>query len=57
VAVVKESACQCRRCQFDLWARRIPWRRKMKGAVSRPGQKECPGGNYINSENWQSIDV
>jgi len=31
--------------------------RKMKGAVSRPGQKECPGGNYINSENWQSTDV
>ena len=24
----KESACQCRRCWFDLWVRKIPWRRK-----------------------------
>ena len=24
----KESACQCRRCGFDLWVRKIPWGRK-----------------------------
>ena len=24
----KESACQCRRCEFDPWAGKIPWRRK-----------------------------
>ena len=24
----KESACQCRRYRFDLWVRKIPWRRK-----------------------------
>ena len=24
----KESACQCRRCGFDPWVRKIPWRRK-----------------------------
>ena len=27
----KESPCQCqrcRRCRFDLWVRKIPWRRK-----------------------------
>ena len=24
----KESACQCRRCGFDLWVGKIPWRRK-----------------------------
>ena len=23
----KESACQCRRHEFDLWVRKIPWRR------------------------------
>jgi len=23
-----ESACQCRRCRFNLWVRKIPWRRK-----------------------------
>ena len=24
----KESAYQCRRCRFDPWVRKIPWRRK-----------------------------
>ena len=24
----KASACQCRRCKFDPWVRKIPWRRK-----------------------------
>ena len=24
----KESACQSRRCGFDPWVRKIPWRRK-----------------------------
>ena len=24
----KEPACQCRRCAFDLWVRKIPWRKK-----------------------------
>ena len=24
----KESACQCRRCRFDPWVRKIPWGRK-----------------------------
>ena len=24
----KESACQCRRCRFDPWVGKIPWRRK-----------------------------
>ena len=23
----KEPACQCRRCEFDPWVGRIPWRR------------------------------
>jgi uncharacterized membrane protein len=23
-----ESACQCRRCEFDPWVGKIPWRRK-----------------------------
>ena len=27
-SVVKESTCQCRRCRFDLWVGKIPWRRK-----------------------------
>ena len=24
----KESACQCKRCRFDPWVRKSPWRRK-----------------------------
>ena len=24
----KESACQCRRCRFNPWVRKIPWWRK-----------------------------
>ena len=27
-AVVKESACQCRRCRFNPWVKKIPWSRK-----------------------------
>ena len=26
-SVVKESACQCRRCRYNPWIRKIPWRR------------------------------
>jgi len=28
VAQIKELACQCRRCRFDPWVKRVPWRRK-----------------------------
>ena len=24
----KESACQCRRCRFNPWVRKLPWRRQ-----------------------------
>jgi len=24
----KEPACQCRRCGFNFWVGKIPWRRK-----------------------------
>jgi len=24
----KESTCQCRRCRFNPWVRKIPWRRE-----------------------------
>ena len=45
---VKESAYQCRRCRFDLWSGKIPWRRKWQPTpVSLPGKTpwtEEPGG-------------
>ena len=35
----KESACQCRRRRFDLWIRKIPWRRKWQPTpVFLPGK-------------------
>ena len=44
----KESTCQCRRCRFDPWVRKISWRKKWQpNPVLLPGkshrQKE-PGG-------------
>jgi len=35
----KESACQCRRCGFDPWVGKIPWRRKWQPTpVFLPGK-------------------
>ena len=35
----KESSCQCRRPRFDLWVRKIPWRRKWQHIpVFLPGE-------------------
>ena len=35
----KESTCQCRRCEFNPWVRKIPWRRKWQPTpVFLPGE-------------------
>ena len=35
----KESTCQCRRCGFSPWVRKIPWRQKWQPtAVFLPGK-------------------
>ena len=35
----KETACQCRRCEFESWVRKIPWRRKGQSTpVFLPGK-------------------
>ena len=37
--VIKISACQCTRCRFDPWVRKIPWRRKWQPTpVFLPGK-------------------
>ena len=40
--MIKESACHCRRyrrCRFDPWVRKIPWRRKWQPTtVVLPGK-------------------
>ena len=37
----KESACQSKRCRFDLWVEKIPWRRKWQ-----PTPVFLPGKSY-----------
>jgi len=35
----KESSCQCRRLKFNLWVKKIPWRRKWQSIpVFLPGK-------------------
>ena len=44
----KESACQRRRCEFDPWVRKIPWRRK-----GNPLQYSCLE-NPMDRGAWQA---
>ena len=38
-SVGEESACQCRRCRFDAWIKKIPWRKKWQHTpVFLPGK-------------------
>ena len=38
-SLVEESSCLCRRCGFDPWVRKIPWRRKWQPTpVFLPGK-------------------
>ena len=42
----KEPACQCRRCGFNPWVRKIPWRRAWQATlVCLPG--ECHGSRSL----------
>ena len=45
----KETACQCRRCRFEPWVRRILWR-----GNGNPLQYSCLG-NPMDREAWQAI--
>ena len=52
----KEPTCHCRRCQFDPWVRKMPWRRKWQLhsnilAWKSPWTEE-PGG--LQSMGWQN---
>ena len=57
----KESACQCRRCEFDSWVRKIPWRRKWKPTPvflpRKSHRQEETGGRHSlgsKSQMWLS---
>ena len=46
----KESPCQCRRCRFDPWVRKSPWRRNWQPtpvflAGESHGQRSLAGGS------------
>ena len=53
----KESTCQCRRCGFDAWVGKIPWRRKWQlTPVFLPGkshgQRSLAGYSPWGPEEW-----
>ena len=53
-----ESACQCRRCGFDPWVRKIPWRRAWQPtAVFMPGESHGQRGlaGYIQYIGLQRV--
>ena len=50
----KESTCQCRRCGFDPWVGKIPWRRKWQPTpVFLPG--ESHGQRSLGGYNPQGL--
>ena len=46
----KESACQCRRHSFNLWVRKIPWRRKWQ-----PTPVFLPGKSHRQRSLWATV--
>ena len=53
----KGSACQCRRCGFDLWVRKIPWRKKWQPTpVFSPRkvhrQRRLVGSPWGSQSSW-----
>ena len=56
----KESACQCRKCRFDPWMEKIPWRRKWQPTpVFLPGRTEEAGSTHPPQPHphWERISV
>ena len=56
----KESACQCRRykrCSFDPWVGKIPWRRKwQRTAVFLPGESHVQK-SLVDYSQWGSREM
>ena len=54
----EESACQCRRCGFHPWVRKIPWRRKWQPTpVFLSGKSPWTGGpGGLRSIGWQKVE-
>ena len=51
----EESACQCRRhgrCRFDLWVRKIPWRRKWQTTLVLLPEKSYGQRSLADYSPW-----
>ena len=46
----KESACHCRRCRFDPWLRKMPWRRTWQ-----PTSGFLPGESHDRGVLWATV--
>jgi len=44
----KRICLQCRRCRFDLWVGKIPWKRK------RQATPDSGLGNPTDRDNWRA---
>ena len=58
----KESTCQCKRCTFDPWVRKIPWRRKWQPtpvflAGKFHGQRSLVDTVHGGAESWTGQDI
>ena len=48
----KEPACQCSKCRFDSWVRKIPWKKKWQPTlVFLPG-KSYGQGSLVGYSTW-----
>ena len=57
----KESTCQCRRCGFEPWVRKIPWRRKWQPILifllgKSHGQRSLAGFNPCSHKELGTTD-
>ena len=65
-SVHRESDCQCRRCRFDSWARKIPWRRNWQPTpvfsweipwTEEPGRLQPMGSQRVGHDTvgWYKV--
>ena len=48
----KEFACQCRRCGFNPWVGKIPWRRKWQPTLVFLSEKSHGQRNLVGYSLW-----
>ena len=53
----KKSTCQCRRCRFDPWVKKIPWRRKWQLAPVFLPEKFHGQRNLVGYSPWGCIEL